>query len=222
MKTALITGSSRGIGLECARELKRQGHEIITVARSCGTIRKDLMPKGSAEELVKRLQQIDIIVHVIGGSQGIKDTWASSQDWQKVWRLNIGIAHDINRLLVPKMCSRGWGRVIFISSTAPRLKIGYAPYCTAKAALEAYVGVVGKEVAKDGVVMAAVAPGTVYTEGRYFSTLKGAAKRDFLSHYVPMGRLAHASEIAKVVGFLASEDSSYMAGAIVPVDGGSR
>jgi NAD(P)-dependent dehydrogenase (short-subunit alcohol dehydrogenase family) len=180
------------------------------------------MPKGSAEELVKRLQQIDIIVHVIGGSQGIKDTWASSQDWQKVWRLNIGIAHDINRLLVPKMCSRGWGRVIFISSTAPRLKIGYAPYCTAKAALEAYVGVVGKEVAKDGVVMAAVAPGTVYTEGRYFSTLKGAAKRDSLSHYVPMGRLAHASEIAKVVGFLASEDSSYMAGAIVPVDGGSR
>lgn len=222
MKTALVTGSSRGMGLTIARELGKQGHDVITVGRSGGKIRADLMPKGAPEDLVKRLPTIDIIVHVIGGSQGITDTWATSQDWQKVWRLNLGIAHDLNRLLVPKMVKMGWGRVIFISSSAPRLRIGYAPYCTAKGALETYVGVVSKEVSKDGVVVCAVAPGYIYTEGRYFSTIKGRAKKDFLSHYLPIGRLGRAEEVAKVVGFLASEGASYMAGAIVPVDGGAR
>lgn len=222
MRTALIVGSSRGIGLECARELARQGVEVSTVSRSAGTYKFDLMPKGAPEELVKKLPHIDIIVHCIGGSQGITDTWASSQDWQKVWRLNLGIAHDINRLLIPAMRKNGWGRVIFISSTAPRLKIGYAPYCSAKGALEAYVGIVSKEISADGVIMSAVAPGTIYTEGRYFSTLKGRAKKDFLNHYLPIGRLGRAEEVAKVVGFLASDAASYMAGSIVPVDGGAR
>ena len=192
------------------------------MGRSGGTIRKDLMPKGAPEELLKRLPPIDILVHVIGGSQGVTDTWAPSSDWQKVWRLNLGIAHDLNRVLVPRMQERGWGRVIFISSSAPRLKIGYAPYCSAKGALDAYVGNVSKEISKDGVIMSAVAPGNVYTEGRYFSTLKGREKRDFLTNYLPIGRLAHAIEIAKVVGFLASEDASYMAGSVVQVDGGAR
>ena len=180
------------------------------------------MPKGAPEELLKRLPPIDILVHVIGGSQGVTDTWAPSSDWQKVWRLNLGIAHDLNRVLVPRMQERGWGRVIFISSSAPRLKIGYAPYCSAKGALDAYVGNVSKDISKDGVIMSAVAPGNVYTEGRYFSTLKGREKRDFLTNYLPIGRLAHAIEIAKVVGFLASEDASYMAGSVVQVDGGAR
>ena len=192
------------------------------MGRSGGTIRKDLMPKGAPEELLKRLPPIDILVHVIGGSQGVTDTWAPSSDWQKVWRLNLGIAHDLNRVLVPKMQERGWGRVIFISSSAPRLKIGYAPYCSAKGALDAYVGNVSKEISKDGVIMSAVAPGNVYTEGRYFSTLKGKERHAFLTNYLPIGRLAHAIEIAKVVGFLASEDASYMAGSVVQVDGGAR
>jgi 3-oxoacyl-[acyl-carrier protein] reductase len=222
MRTALVTGSSRGIGAEIASCLVGDGLGVWTVGRSAGRIKMDLMPKGAPEELVKRLPQIDVIVHVIGGSQGIKDVWASSQDWQKVWRLNLGIAHDINRLLVPRMQKRGWGRVIFISSTAPRLKIGYAPYCSAKGALDAYVGIVSKEISKDGVIMSAVAPGTVYTEGRYFSTLKGRARRDFMSHYLPIGRLAQAREIASVVRFLASDEASYMAGSIVSVDGGAR
>ena len=220
-RSALVVGASRGIGLEIARELQAEGCVVFPVSRSNGW---DLMVEGQPERLCENLSLSppDIIVHVIGGSQGITDTLAKSEDWAKVWRLNLGIAHEINRAFIPVMQRNKWGRIIHLSSNATRIGTGYGPYTSAKAALEGYVKIVSREFSKDGVIITAVAPGIVHTEGRYYASLDSKEQEAYFNKYIPTQRFGRAEEIAKVVAFLASEHAAYMAGSIVSIDGGAR
>ena len=220
-RTALVVGASRGIGLEICRELKVEGCRVIPVSRSHGW---DLMPQGAPEAFCASIAETppDIIVHVLGGSQGITDALAPSSEWAKVWRLNLGIAIDINRAFLPAMRANGWGRIVHISSNAPRIGIGYCPYTSAKAALDGYVKMVSKEVSRDGVVIAAVAPGIVHTPGRYFASLDSKQQDEYFQKYLPIQRFGRAEEVAKQVAFLCSQHSGYMAGSIVQMDGGAR
>lgn len=220
-RTALVVGASRGIGLEAARELRAEGCKVITVSRSEGV---DLMPEGAPEAFCAEIQDTppDIIVHVLGGSQGITETLSPSSEWEKVWRLNLGIAHDINCAFIPLMQRNKWGRIVHISSNAPRLGLGYCPYASAKAALDGYVKTVSKEFSRDGVIISAVAPGIVHTPGRYYASLDSKEQEAYFNKYIPTHRFGRAEEVAKVVAFLASEHAAYMAGSIVSIDGGAR
>lgn len=224
-RTALVVGASKGIGLEVARELRAEGCKVYTVSRSGNTdFNLDLMSYGSVDLLVHGLKLVppDIIVHVVGGSQGITSTLCSSMDWAKVWRLNIGIAHDINRVFIPMMKANKWGRIIHLSSNATRVGSGYSPYTSAKAALEGYVKSVSREFSKDGVIITALAPGIVHTPGRYFASLDSKQQEEYFNKYIPTQRFGRAEEIAKAVAFLASDHAGYMAGAVVQIDGGAR
>jgi len=233
-RLALVVGASRGIGMEIARELWSEGCRVISVARSVQAqeldrriyIRCDLMPEGEPERLAEQIGAQhgapDIIVHVLGGSQGITDTLAPSSDWAKVWRLNLGIAHDLNRVFLPAMQANRWGRIVHISSNAPRIGTGYCPYTSAKAALEGYVKMVSKEVSKGGVIVTAVAPGIVHTPGRYYASLDSRQQEEYFNQYIPIHRFGRAEEVAKVVAFLCSDHAAYMAGSIVSIDGGAR
>lgn len=224
-RTALVVGASKGIGLEVARELRAEGCKVYTVSRSGKTdFNLDLMSYGSVDLLVHGLKLVppDIIVHVVGGSQGITNTLLPANDWAKVWRLNIGIAHDINRVYIPMMQSNKWGRIIHLSSNATRIGSGYSPYTSAKAALEGYVKSVSREFSKDGVIITALAPGIVHTPGRYFASLDQKEQEEYFNKYIPIQRFGSAEEVAKAAAFLASEHAAYMAGAIVQIDGGAR
>lgn len=218
-RSALVVGASRGIGLEIAQELKAEGCVVTSWSRTQGV---DLMPEGAPQKHCKTISPPDIIVHVLGGSQGITQTLSPSSDWAKVWRLNLGIAIDINNAFIPAMRVSGWGRIIHISSNAPRLVIGYCPYTSAKAALDGYVRSVSKEFSRDGVIMSAVAPGIVHTPGRYYASLDSREQEEYFNKYIPIHRFGRAEEVAKVVAFLASEHAAYMAGSIVGIDGGAR
>ena len=220
-RTALVVGASRGIGLEVARELKAEGCAVITASRTEGI---DLMPEGAPEAFCATLKghEPDIIVHVLGGSQGITGTLLPSSEWAKVWRLNLGIAHDINAAFIPMMQRNKWGRIIHITSIAAYGSTGYCPYVSAKAALDGYVKGVSKEFSKDGVIISAVRPGIVYTAGRYYASLDSKQQETFFNQYLPIQRFGRAEEVAKVVTFLASEHAGYMAGSIVGIDGGAR
>lgn len=218
-RTALVVGASKGIGLEIVRELRAEGCKVQTASRTEGF---DLMPIGGPERLLSAIQLPEIIVHVLGGSQGVTDTLGPSSDWAKVWRLNLGIAHDINRLCIPMMQRNKWGRIIHISSNAQKIGTGYAPYVSAKAALDGYVKIVSKEFAKDGVVITAVAPGIVHTPGRYYASLDSKEQEEYFNKYIPTKRFGRAEEIAKAVAFLASEHAAYMSGSILTIDGGAR
>ena len=224
-RTALVVGAGKGIGQEIARELKAEGCRVVTVSRSGRTdFNMDLMADDQPMRLVQALEMArpDIIVHVLGGSQGITETLSSGADYARVWRLNLGIAIDLNRAFIPFMQQNGWGRIVHISSNAPRLGIGYCPYASAKAALDGYVKVVSKEFSKDGVILTAVAPGIVHTPGRYYASLDSAAQEEYFNKFIPLHRFGRAEEVAKVVSFLASEHAAYMAGSIVSIDGGAR
>ena len=213
--------TQRGIGLEIVRELRGEGCKVVSWSRSEGV---DLMPEGAPERFCEALKGSapDIIVHVLGGSQGLTDTLLPSSDWAKVWRLNLGIAHDINRVFIPMMQRNKWGRIIHISSHAAAGAVGYCPYATAKAALNGYVRSVAKEFSKDGIILCAVSPGVIHTPGRYFASLNSRQQEEYFNQYLPIHRFGRAEEVARAVVFLASQHSSYMAGSILTIDGGAR
>jgi 3-oxoacyl-[acyl-carrier protein] reductase len=224
-RVALVVGASKGLGLEIARELKAEGCRVYTVSRTGQTdFNMDLMAQGATDLLITGLTLTppDIIVHVLGGSQGLTGTLLPSTDWARVWRLNLGIAHDLNAAFIPLMQRNKWGRIIHISSNATRIGSGYCPYTSAKAALEGYVKSVSREFSKDGVIITAVSPGIVYTPGRYFASLDQKEQEAYFNSYIPTHRFGRAEEVAKAVAFLASEHSAYMAGSIVQIDGGAR
>jgi NAD(P)-dependent dehydrogenase (short-subunit alcohol dehydrogenase family) len=236
-KTALVVGASRGVGRAVALKLADEGCKVIAVARSedslltlpdsIDIVVQDMMDGRGAEFLVNsvlgRAVSPDIIYYCIGGSYGdIKDWRSFACDYQKVWQFNLGIAIELNNAFVPHMLEKKWGRVVMTSTDGTKCNSGNAPYTSAKFALEGYVKTVSKVWAKDNVILTAVAPGHVYTPGRFMYSQDELWTKEYMKHHAPIERWAADEEIAKVVTFLCSEHSSYMAGSIVRVDGGSR
>jgi 3-oxoacyl-[acyl-carrier protein] reductase len=241
-RIALVTGASRGIGRSIAIALANEGARVILVARSKEALEKvrleleepnrhhiidvDLMSENGVSELIKRASEfgeISIIVHNLGGSIGVFDPFATVEDWQKAWMFNLGISHELNRFFLPKMTSQGWGRIVHISTKATTNYSGSPAYVSAKCALNGYVKTMNRQVSKQNVIISAVSPGIIYIEGRHFAKLQNenpAALNEYFDHHVPIRRLGKTEEVAAAVAFLCSEQASFMAGAIVEVDGG--
>lgn len=220
-KKALVVGSTKETGTAVRYALLKEGAEVVGVARVGADINADLMD--GAQAVISAVKEApDIIVHVAGGSMGIKNSLSSSEDWIKVWKLNLGVAIDINRAFLPSMLSKGWGRIVHFSSNGVKLAIGNAPYTSAKAAVEGYVRTVSKEVSARGVVITAVSPGPIKTDGQFMYSQDDSWTKLFWEKYVPIRRWGNGSEVGALVAFLCSQHSSYMTGAVVDVDGGMR
>ena len=238
-RLALVTGASRGIGRAIAVELAREGARVILAARNqdqLDAVRREL-PRSEAHHCiavdlvshdgvqcladeVTALGDLDIIVHNLGGSAGAFPAAASSEDWKSVWQFNVGIGHELNRIFMPPMVQRRWGRIVHISTLSTSTHKGNVPYLTAKCALDGYVKAMSRDVSKDNVIITAVSPGAIYSEGRYFAKLPPEGLEDYFQNHLPIRRLGRAEDVAPVVAFLCSEQASFMAGAIVDVDGG--
>ncbi len=243
-KCALITGASRGLGMAIATSLAEEGVKVAVVARDndalSSVVKKvggnksghfgislDLMtedaPKILKEKLIEKFGYPEIIVHNLGGTLSIKNALSSIEEYQNVWKFNLGIAVELNRLFIPYMQERKWGRIVHISSSSAVMVDASLPYSSAKAALNAYVKGLAREVAKTGIIVSAVMPGPFISEGGHWDFIsKNFPEKfqKFVSERMPMKRLATPEEISGIVTFLCSEKASFCVGTIIPVDGG--
>ncbi|TAL19566.1 SDR family oxidoreductase [Patescibacteria group bacterium] len=243
-KRALVTGAGRGIGRAIALALSREGAKVAVFSRNDADVSSllaamggaaaghyggpfDLMAPGAPERLAETLNARfglpDILVHNVGGTLEVTDPFCSLVDWRRVFRFNFEIAVELDQIFIPAMRERRWGRVVHVGSTSSMENNGPITYCAAKAALVAYSRSMGRVLAKDGVVMSAVLPGAVFTEGGYWDEAlreRPEHVQKYLADRCPLGRFGRPEDIAAMVVFLCSELAEFCQGSIVPVDGG--
>ncbi|NQT72538.1 MAG: SDR family oxidoreductase [Chloroflexi bacterium] len=244
-KRVLVTGASQGLGREIAMQFARERCSVTVVARRADKLQElaadiggeeskfvsyvsDLMvdgaPTKTIKELVERDGSFDIVVHNIGGTLNVKDPLSSVEEWCRVWRFNVGIAIEINAVVIPYMLEQQWGRVIHISSISAESVRGSAPYAAAKAYTNAYVKGLGRAIAPNGIVVSAIMPGAFIAEGGHWDNVRKnnpEIESDFLRHHHAVGRLGTPDEIAPFVLFMASQHVTFAQAATIPVDGGT-
>ena len=239
-KLALVTGAGQGIGRAIAISLAKEGVRVILVGRTKEKLESvskeletpgyvyaaDLMQENAVADMIVHIKttygEPEILVHNLGGSFGIP-ALASTADWQKVWYFNLGISHEINLAFIPTMVKNNWGRIVHLSTLSTKTYNGYAPYVSAKCAVDGYVKSVNREVSKHNVIISAVAPGAIYSEGRFFAKISKEnpeALQAYYKEHLPINRLGKGEDIGPAVAYLCSDNASFLAGSIIGIDGG--
>ena len=242
-KTAIVTGSSRGIGRAIAMGLAEEGCNLVICARgkealetTAGEIRSrgvevaaiaaDVTGKEGADTIVEEalvaFQGIDVLVNNVGGSQWKSFVEHTDEDWQAVIDLNLFATIRMTRRVVPVMEERGGGSIILISSIWGREWGGPSSYNSTKAAAIGLSKNLARELAPKGIRVNTVAPGSILFPGggwdrRQRDDPEGMAA--FVKQEMPLGRFGRPEEIADMVVFLASKRASLVTGACINVDG---
>jgi len=235
-KTALVTGSTRGIGLAIARGLYDAGARVAIVGRdltraqavaselgekalgiSCDVARADQVEAaiGTAEA---GLGPIDVLVNNAGITRDNILLRLSESDWDAVLDANLKGAFHTTRAVIKGMMKRRSGRIISITSVVGLTgNKGQANYAASKAGLIGFTKSVAREYASRGILVNCIAPGFIDTE--MTSALPDAARASLLED-IALGRLGRPEDIAGAVLFLASNLAGYITGQVLVVDGG--
>jgi 3-oxoacyl-[acyl-carrier protein] reductase len=226
-KTALVTGGVHGIGKAIADGLREEGCNVLVTSTASEGIRVDFTQTDWQEGMREALDgvKVDILVNNAGHTLNITDPYCSLAQWDLVLNLNFLAAVEMSNIVIPGMKKRDFGRIVNITSIAGIENSGPATFCCAKAALTTYTHCVGRILATESrnVVMSAVFPGVVITEGGHWDRkLKADPEhaRRYLAERCPIGRFGTVKEIADVVVFQCSQLASFSHGAIIGVDGG--
>lgn len=242
-KVALVTGARQGIGAAIAAALLESGASVVITGRDPQQVAQSVRLLGSesgkavrgfvgnvADEadiarLLNDVPRIDILVNNAGGFLRAVDTLESTRDeWQQQLTVNLTGPFLICQAVLPGMIERKWGRILNIGSiTASAPALGNAVgYVAAKAGLIGFTRQLALEVARHGVTVNAINPGTVATEHlRDYLATAGAVSHDSLTTTIPVGRLGAPQEIAGIVPYIASDLGAFMTGAVVEINGGA-
>ncbi|HMB36280.1 MAG TPA: glucose 1-dehydrogenase [Methylomirabilota bacterium] len=238
-KTAVVTGSTKGIGLGIARAYVREGARVVINSRSaedCAGIVRELgsaavaVPADlSCSEEVRRLAaealaalgRVDILVNNAGQPRVAPSESLPEADYRYTLDLNLNGCFVLTQEIVQGMLAAGRGCIIHVSSMNGSVPFPQRlAYCVSKAGLNMMTKVMAIEWAARGVRVNAIAPGYVQTEFITMLSARGVLDAERLARRTPMGRIGTPEEIGEVAVFLASPAASYITGEILTVDGG--
>jgi NAD(P)-dependent dehydrogenase (short-subunit alcohol dehydrogenase family) len=233
-KTALVTGGTSGIGRAVAERLAGQGAEVIVSGRdqdrgaevvaaieSAGGkarfVAADLASFADVKRLAEATSDVDVLVNNAGLFPGGPTDQTTEEAFDVTFDVNVKAPFFLTAAIAPRMAAKGGGAIINISTMAATIGMnGLAAYGASKAAVESLTKAWTAEYAAQGVRVNTVAPGPTRTPA---STAMGETF-DVLASSTPAGHGATPEEIAAAVTFLASDDASFIYGAILPADGG--
>jgi acetoacetyl-CoA reductase len=234
-RVAFVTGGTRGIGKAISARLRAAGYKV-----AAGYAGNDVAAQAAADELgvmvvkgnvgnfedcaraVKEVEDalgpIDTLVNNAGITRDAMLHKMTPEQWNEVIYVNLASIFNMTRNVIEGMRDRGFGRIINISSiNGQKGQMGQANYSAAKAGVIGFTKAVAAENAKKGITVNAIAPGYIDTE------MVLAVPKDVLDKIIsqiPVGRLGMADEIARAVAYLASEDSGFITGSTLSLNGG--
>lgn len=239
-KTALITGSSSGIGAAIAQEFATGGAKVAihyrgnaqgaeTVAAAirdagghCAIYQADVSTVDQAATLVKQVQSdlgsLDILVNNAGTTRDTLLMSMKEEEWDAVINTNLKSVYTVTRAALRGMLKSRWGRIINIASVVGLTgQAGQANYAASKAGIIGFTKSLAREVASRNITVNAVAPGFIPTA---LTDVLTEEQRSTIISNTPVGRMGTPAEVAWAVAFLAAERSSFITGQVLTVDGG--
>jgi 3-oxoacyl-[acyl-carrier protein] reductase len=238
-KVAIVTGASRGIGRCIALALATQGAKVVASARNAealdnlveeikqqggeatavvGDVAVDTDASELIDQAVAKYGQVDILVNNAGITRDGLLLRMKNEDWDAVLDTNLKGAFLCIRAAAKVMSKQRSGRIINISSVVGEMgNAGQANYCASKAGLLGLTKSVARELARRNVTVNAITPGFIVTDMTDDMTDKA---RQAMTEQIPLGRLGEVDDIANAVIFLASDQSSYITGQVLGINGG--
>ena len=233
-KIVLVTGASRGIGLEAAKYFSKEGYKVIGTSRgdfnlgeligdeSAISVKLDLMSKESIQNLFADLKSEDLLPSVLVNNAGItKDQLflrMKDEDWDDVIETNLNGLFRVTKAFIKPMVKNKFGRIINISSVAGLMgNSGQVNYSSSKSAMVGFSRSLAKELGSRNITSNVVAPGFIETD---MTTFLNDDEKVEVSKNIPMKRFGTVQDVAKCIVFLASDEANYITGQTISVDGG--
>lgn len=239
-KTALVTGGCRGIGSAVVKSLCRDGFnvalnynssedkakslssELSSLGYNVLAVQCDVSSGGSVKKMFetvrKELGEVDLLVNNAGIAQQKLFTDITDSDWDKMIGVDLSGAFYTCREALPYMIRQKSGKIINVSSMWGQVGASCeVHYSAAKAGVIGLTKALAKEVGPSGITVNCVCPGVADTD---MMSSFSKEDKDALTEEIPLGRIASADDIARVISFLASDSADYITGQIIPVNGG--